>query len=341
MAWTDLGSLESGSTLADAAAKTRIFVGDFLSDGSPCGYSGLTKGGKLTYQPLLCGEGSTLTAVWQENEDNDWFGATGSRIVCQTYRPVTSWGSETVLYSGLNSLNSVAADYVDGTLHVAYAMDMDGDLTTSDDIEIFVDGQRVTNNDTADTNVCYVNHVLYWYSDGTLMADGQAVLEPQTVALSDRFVIVDDNGVKALLFTQTEGLCSTLYVSWCDGGVWCEPVALTDGTEYLYDFTAAVDSEGILSIVLCATAVDESAEEPYGENALRFLTVTPGCDLVLEAAETDGSTYVVGKDQVFDLTVSNCGTTGTQAVLVEVLDGDVVLAQKRCETPLLPAKGRN
>lgn len=324
--WTEFNTLSQGCTLEDAA--TRIMAGDISSDGT---FSGLpmtvSDFSTLGYQPVIIKSGSTnpmesgYTAVWQGNANGDWFSPVGNTIYTNTTGMLGMWNGAAAAYTDLGMITSLTADAADGNTRIAWAMDTDGDIYTSEDVEIFVDGVQLTDNEVAESNLRYLNGVLYWYADGMIYADGEAVLSSDSVSLSPVFQTVEDQGVKAILFTVEDGLYSTLYTSWCTDGQWSKPVAITDGTEYIYDYSAAVDKDGKLNVALCTKSVDaENTDNPYGEGSMKVIFVENGIDLQLLYADTDSSCYVTGKDQVFDLSVTNRGNVTADGILVEITD---------------------
>ena len=328
-AWTSFGELTQSSTLASSAAGTSIMV---MGQGGRS--DTLSQSGVLSYAPIVVEN----CVLWQGNAHNDWLGTSGNIIYCAK-KSGENWSEAQELYSGLGTVISMAADVEDGKLNVAWAMDTDGDLTTADDIEIFLNGEQITDNEIPDCGVFYENHVLYWCAEGRLMADGDCVLEAEEAPLSDRFEVIDEKGIKALVYTVSGDYTSTLYVSWCEDGIWQQPVAQTDGTEDIFSFSAAADQEGTLMIAYGAQSVDAEAEDPFGDASLRMLRVEGGCDLALENIYTDCSTYVKGWNQVFHLTVSNSGSATAEALYVEVIDANGRLVVEECvNTAVAPGR---
>ena len=340
--WTEIDTLSAGSTLADAS--TRIMAGKLSSDGT---YSGLPLSvsgfGTLAYQPVIVDTSGTTpmsgsqTVIWQGNANGDWFSPEGNVIYTATSGFAGMWNSPTAAYTDLGMITDLTADDHNSKVRIAWAMDTDGDIYTSEDVEIFVDGVQLTDNEVAESNLCYYNGVLYWYADGKIYADGQVILESGEVALSPVFQLVED---KAILFTAENGLYTTLYASWNQDGVWSAPVALTDGTEHIYDFSAALDKNGKLQIALCTKSVDpENTENPYGEGCLQVRSVENGVDLQLLYADTDASCYVSGKDQVFDLAVTNSGNETAAGIKVELIDNTTGYTVEHLEqAPVAPGQ---
>ena len=343
--WTEIDTLSEGSTLADAS--TRIMAGGISSDGTFSGLPLAVSGyGTLGYQPVIVDTSGTApmsgsqTVIWQGNANGDWFSPEGNVIYTATSGFAGMWNAPTAAYSDLGMITGLTADTLNGKARIAWAMDTDGDIYTSEDVEIFVDGVQLTDNDVTESNLCYSNGVLYWYADGKIYADGQVILESGTVTLSPVFRLVEDKGIKAILFTAENGLYTTLYASWCENDLWSIPVALTDGAEHIYDFSAAVDQDGKLQLALCTKSVDpENTDKPYGEGCLEMMSVENGIDLQLLYADTDTSCYVSGKDQVFDLAVTNCGNQTAAGIKVELIDNtNGYTVEHLEETPVAPGE---
>ena len=338
IAWMELETLPEGSTLEDAS--TRIMTGDISSDGT---YSGISTpvsvDGTLAYQPVICDNGNELSVLWQGNTNGDWFSATGNAIYT-SQKTSSGWSAANAAYTDLGMITSLTADYEGDELRIAWAMDTDGDIYTSDDIEIFVNGQKITDNAVAESNLRYCDGTLYWYADGKLYADGEEILASGEGTLSPVFQVIKSDSAKAILFTANDGLRNTLYVSWCTEDQWSAPTALTDGTDYIYDYSATLDKDNNLTVALCTKTVNaENEDNPYGEGTLKVIAAQSGIDLQIVYADTDNSCYVAGKDQVFDLSVINQGNKPAAGIVVELTDQTNGYSEQHIkEIPLAPGE---
>ena len=289
--------------------------------------------GAVSMLPTICGDAEHLTAVWASNTVGDVFGQNSANAICTSTYSNGSWSAAETSYSGLNSIDSLAAAYDEsGTLQIAYSVDVDGDPKTIDDMEVYRNGTALTDNGSVDSGVVYRNGTLYWFSNGALMAEGKTVVSADHGLMTDRYRIVDENGVKAVLFTQNSGLYASLYGIFydSDSGEWGQPVALTDGSDFVTSFSAGVAKDGKLKIMANRQQVTgtSSDENPYGESSLQLLEIAPGCQLKITDTYYDGGNYLAGEDLPVTLTVTNAGQAASNGVKVQFYDGSKLLYEQ-------------
>ena len=289
--------------------------------------------GAVSMLPTLCGDAEHLTAVWATNTEGDVFGQNSANAICTSTYSNGSWSAAETSCSGLNSIDSLAAAYDEsGTLQIAYSVDVDGDPKTIDDMEVYRNGTALTDNGSVDSGVVYRNGTLYWFSNGALMAEGKTVVSADHGLMTDRYRIVDENGVKAVLFTQNSGLYASLYGIFYDSDSreWGQPVALTDGSDFVTSFSAGVAKDGKLKIMANRQQVTgtSSDENPYGESSLQLLEIAPGCQLKITDTYYDGGNYLAGEDLPVTLTVANAGQAAANGVKVQFYDGSKLLYEQ-------------
>ena len=289
--------------------------------------------GAVSMLPTICGDAEHLTAVWATNTEGDVFGQNSTNAICTSTYSNGSWSAAETSCSGLNSIDSLAAAYDEsGTLQIAYSVDVDGDPKTIDDMEVYRNGTALTDNGSVDSGVVYRNGTLYWFSNGALMAEGKTVVSADHGLMTDRYRIVDENGVKAVLFTQNSGLYASLYGIFydSDSGEWGQPVALTDGSDFVTSFSAGVAKDGKLKIMANRQQVTgtSSDENPYGESSLQLLEIAPGCQLKITDTYYDGGNYLAGEDLPVTLTVTNAGQAASNGVKVQFYDGSKLLYEQ-------------
>lgn len=314
------GAIESSDDLDAVAAKMSISVARYV-DGAFV-IERVSDAVGANTMPDVCAVGDGLSVVWVCNENGDLFANDGTnKIVCRTMTG-EGWSEESVLYTGLNSVDSLAAGTSGGTLQVAYGMDTDGDLTTSADMEVYINGSAATSDSVIDSGVQYENGQLYWYKDGALMRGGNEMVPAASNLRSDRYQVVESSGVKAVLFTQSNGVYSSLYGIFCDtaSGTWGEPVALTDGSDYIQAFSATPSANGLQVMVnRLAVTGDGSTGDPYGEARMDILDLTLGCDLAVKDVYCDMQYYVAGNKLPVTVTVANKGRQAVSQVKVTFL----------------------
>lgn len=314
------GAIESSDDLDAVAAKMSISVARYVDGAFVVECVSNAEG--VDMMPDVCAVNDGLAVVWLRNESGDLFANDGTnKIVCRTMTG-EGWSEESVLYSGLNSADSLAVGSSGDTLQVAYSMDTDGDLTTSADMEVYINGSAATSDSVIDSGVQYENGQFYWYKDGALMSGGNEMVSAASNLRSDRYQVVESSGVKAVLFTQSNGVYSSLYGIFCDttSGTWGEPVALTDGSDYIQAFSTTPSANGLQVMVnRLAVTGDGSTGDPYGEARMDILDLTLGCDLAVKDVYCDMQYYVAGNKLPVTVTVANKGRQAVSQVKVTFL----------------------
>lgn len=322
--WENAASaIESSDDLDAVASKMSISAARYVDGAFVIEHVSDAAGADM--MPDVCAVGDVLSVVWVRNESGDLFANDGTnKIVCRTMTG-EGWSEESVLYSGLNSVDSLAVGTSGDTLQVAYSMDTDGDLTTSADMEVYINGSAATSDSVIDSGVQYENGQFYWYKDGTLMSGGSEMVPAASNLRSDRYQVVEGSGVKAVLFTQANGVYSSLYGIFCDTatGTWGEPVALTDGSDYIQSFSASPTANGMQVMVnRLAVTGDGSTGDPYGEARMDILDLTLGCDLAVEDVYCDMQYYLADNRLPMTVTVANKGRQAVNQVKFTFLAED-------------------
>ena len=333
--WQDAGeSVSDDITLDELSQKMGLSAASF--DAAQKTFSVQTvaaASGAVSMLPTICGDAEHLTAVWVTNTEGDVFGQNSANAICTSTYSNGSWSAAETSCSGLNSIDSLAAAYDEsGALQIAYSVDVDGDPKTIDDMEVYRNGTVLTSNSSVDSGVVYQNGTLYWFSNGALMAEGKEVISADHGLMTDRYQIVDENGVKAVLFTQNSGLYASLYGIFydSDSGEWGQPVALTDGSDFLTSFSAGITKDGKLEIMANRQQVTgtSSDENPYGESSLQLLEIAPSCQLKITDTYYDGGNYLAGEDLPVTLTITNAGQAAANGVKVQFYDGSKLLYEQ-------------
>ena len=332
--WQDAdSSVEGDVTLDDVTKIIGLSAAVFDTESKAFTTYSLTDGaGGVNMLPALCGDGSTVTAVWSANTEYDAFGNNSANNVCKSTLSDGAWSAAETVYSNVNCIDSLDAAYVDGALNVAYSAKTGSDITVITDTEVYLNGTALTSDDVADTGVVYKNAVLYWYKNGALMSSDSEVISADHGLSSDRYQMVDENGVKAMLFTVGSGVKSGLYGVFYDAtsGGWGKPTALTDSNDFIASFSATVTEAGALQILLNRTAVDDTVESgsPYGESTIQLITISPDVKLEITDVYYAGETYMAGEPMQLEITVANSGQTAVSGVVVSIYDGDTLVSQK-------------
>lgn len=330
----DAGSLG----LSGIAGDFDISVGTFLENEGRFSVSTIPYS-NLDMMPVLTGNESGVYVVWVNNSENDWLGANDSNSILYTRLNGSSWDSAAVAYDGLYSVSGIDADY-DGSLNIAYSMDTDKDISTSDDLRVYENGVQVSGN-ISSYNPEYNEHQLYWRTQNNVV--NKKTMEEEGSLSSDNFQILNVNGEKALLYTVANGLTSTLMISYYneETASWGSGTALTDGSRFIGAFHAGTDASGNIFVMAnCAEVIGTMEDEnPYGDSAMVMLTVNFAYDLSLDNVYYAEDAFCAGEDMPFTLEVSNKGNTIEKGMKIEVKgENGELLASQEIDDILVPGE---
>lgn len=269
VAWCDFQSaVGTDASLEDTAALAEISAAVYDRDSGAWAVKGLTDNQTLDALPVLCGSGEEVYAVWLTNSGNDWLGQNQKDgISCA--RLDGGDGEVSELYSNLDCVVDLDAYWIREGLQTAWTQDTDGDFSTIEDLEIFLNGSRLTDNGEIDSGITFgEDGVKYWYHNGVLCAEGE---DTEVKLSTDSFQIVDHT----VLYTRSCGLNSALLSVSMDEttGEWSDPVHITDGSGYVEGFSA-VKTGDTLNVLTNVTEVvgDYESENPYGQSDMALRT---------------------------------------------------------------------
>ena len=330
----DAGSLG----LSGIAGDFDISVGTFLENEGRFSVSTIPYS-NLDMMPVLTGNESGVYVVWVNNSENDWLGANDSNSILYTRLNGSSWDSAAVAYDGLYSVSGIDADY-DGSLNIAYSMDTDKNISTSDDLRVYENGVQVSGN-ISSYNPEYNEHQLYWRTQNNVV--NKKTMEEDGSLSSDNFQILNVNGEKALLYTVANGLTSTLMISYYneETASWGSGTALTDGSSFIGAFHAGTDASGNIFVMAnCAEVIGTMEDEnPYGDSDMVMLTVNFAHDLSLDNVYYAEDAFCAGEDMPFTLEVSNKGNTIEKGMKIEVKgENGELLASQEIDDILVPGE---
>ena len=312
-------SLTDSSTLEDMAGDFDISVARFEAGK---GFVTTTiPNENLDMAPYLCGNEDNVYVVWCNNAKNDWLGNNAENSICSCKISGNSYENVVIEEKGLKSIDSLCADYDTG-LRIAYSMDTDGDIASADDLRVFENGSRVSNTDGAESSPVFMDHQLYWYSNNNVLNQKGSITGGMIP--TDRYELIEIAGKKAAVYTVSDGLNSTLKMSYLneETNTWGDPMSLSDGTDYIASYSVAAGTDHQLKILANSMEVTGYFEEenPYGPATLKLLSTNPRCDIALSDVAYDESTFCAGNPMEFYFTITNKGTLPVEAVVAEIYD---------------------
>ena len=324
---------------AKMAKNTGISVAEFTPGTNQFTITKLTEPNQvLDMQPTIQSDGNTVVVAWVRNTENTWYGSgTANSIITRTLNG-SEWSDEVTKLDNLSSITSLAVDCTNGQSRVAYTMDGDRDATTINDTELYIDGQKISEDEIVDASVTFSNHMLYWLKGNTLMcmdADSQleaAQVLSEDVSISGEYQVVEEGEKKAILYTVPKEAGSEIYgVFWdADSEVWGMPMTLTDIGSKISLFGAVWMNDHLA--ILCNSVdvnnpeEDAITENTYGDANLLLLDYQKMTSMDVVDCRCNSADIVVGSALPIYVTVANNGMQATDGVRVQIRDasGNIV-----------------
>lgn len=295
----------------------------------------------LDMQPVVCANGDNAYIAWINNGQNDWFGDNGDNSILISSYSNGSWSEPEVIYNNLNSLDSIAVDYNE-RINVAYCMDTDGDINTTEDLKVYENGTVVSDESQSANSPQYCNHKLFWYSNNNIISSDIAPNESGNI-ISDRYQIIDINGTTAVVFCKGDGLYSKLNVSYLntETNTWGNPRTLADNHTFIGSFSAAVNNTDNIEVLVnsCNVTGSYEDEDPYGTATLMLYNEADNCDLSISELLYDESTFCADNSMNFDFSLTNEGSTvinGTNVIIKD--ESGNVLSTTYIEDTIVPGE---
>ena len=295
----------------------------------------------LDMQPVVCADGDNAYIAWINNSSNDWFGNNTNNSIFVSRFENNVWSQTEALYSGLNSVDSLAIDYNNG-VKVAYSLDTDGDINTTDDLHVYENGTLVSSNEQSAGNPQYCGHKLYWYTDNCILSSDIEATEAGVIT-SDRYQLINVDGNLAAVFTEADGLYSRVSVSYfnTETGIWNTPKVLADNHSAIGAFGADTDENGNIQLLInnCAVVGSYDDEEPYGTSDLVLFENSDYCDIAISEALFNEENFCVNEPMLFDFDITNNGSGIIKGLDVIIADkNETVLNTVYIEDLIVPGE---
>jgi len=307
--------------------------------------------------------GGDALLTWVANGSNDLVGSSAApnQIFASTWDGST-WSAPTLVAEVDHAIVKRSLVFDGGTGHLVVAVDMDDDLTTIDDQELFATTYagglwgtlaRLTNDAVGDTNPQLGFNpsgdlLLAWMRNGALVtATNLAVTTPTTVATpaysnstADFRLATAGDGRLALVWADASAGGADLFAAFYDPvfGDWGSPKQLTFDSDTERDLTVSFLGSGALMGVYNKVAIQVvTQQQTQASGAVATLAVpTPGTtDLAVLSYETGsdvaissgGITHLPinpapGSQVTTTVSVANMGDTTLKNLVVALYDGD-------------------
>lgn len=329
--FTEAEMEDAETAMPKTAAAMEIYVAQFNGTGFDNVVS-LTENDIYDNSPVLAVHGDEAAVYWLQSASNDLLGTDSETCVMRSVYDGSSWSAAELLYQASTPIKSLVTGWGTDGARYALALDVDGDMETTVDMELVVDGVQFTDNVVIDSAPVFSAGVLYWYQDGTIVSEnGDGILPEGTSLHTDQFRIYTDaaTGDTAIVYTNANGTYGETYAVFRNDGVISKPAALTAtgmhagaGVGYYAAYTLYLPC-AVTEVWETEAGTEEGVENiasPYGQTDLYVLTHKQSAVLSIEDVSFDSARLVAGNAFTVYATVRNDGTLPAESFDVILWD---------------------
>ncbi len=290
-----------------------------------------TNNGIMEFDAQIATNGDEKSVIWVENSNNDPFLTDGTNKIYINRYINGTWAKELVA-ENLPLIPSLTVSYIDGKAIIAYTLDTDNSMDTTEDIELYIwsDGEitRLTADSKADSNVQFLDNKLYWTSDSEIM---QMTVGDITSTASTGIAGVNDYQIlknatnRAILFIGADGFKNELYLSEETDGTFSTPVPVTDYGNHISDYAAVYRDNGEVTTLLFEREVLNTDEVIYGQTNMHMSETLAAHNLVLNEAWYNMDDMTNDNKLPVNLSLYNASSEAVTSVTVTLEAGSEVL----------------
>lgn len=327
--WVDLNTvLDDSVDVASVWQNWEISSAEFSQeDNTFVNIQSVTSNSTLDMMPEIFGDSSGVYTVWVNSASNSVFSTETDNSILVSRLSEGKWTEPIKQVSGIYSPDSISGAVNNGEINIAYSVGSDSNYDDNTDKEIYLNGLKLTDNSTTDSNAVFSGNKLYWYSNGNIciynINTGETgLLSVDGNITTDCFkVVACDNGSEIVAFEKYNGVKSELcaYFYDADANEWGEEVALTDFGENISGFSGVMDEDGSMRFILNKTHITEN-EDPYGQTNLSIYSITPSYNLAVEDVYYAEDELIAGNTVDFEAEITNYGEAAVKNYTLELLD---------------------
>lgn len=284
----------------------------------------------------LISNGNNVTVVWQQNSENDPFAIEGTNSIRRKQLIGDVWQTEEDIASNLSVVNSIACSYIDNNSVVAYSVKTNTDLSSVDDMEVYYysggELSKVTENNTSDTSVYFLDDELYWISNGSIMCMTggnvetiEAVIENLSESVSTFKVLKNSNNQKAIVWEQVTEKAQFYGAYYNDAlNKFGNVSPLTTGNDVIRGWDACMMPTGKIQLAYCAAeTLDEAINgRTYGQLDLIQQEAEEFYDVSVNQIVTYSDEVVAEETITLCVDVYNNGSMDISSFDVEIVDSN-------------------
>ena len=339
IAWVNSNKVfESEPTMAEVAAASEIAVAKYNAEiNSFNAPVVLTANTTADYSPSIGISDGKAVVTWKNNSANSIINFSGNDTI---YLAVENSDGSFTTDTYYTSDKPVYDVKTNGAC-VAFTVDTDGNIATTNDIEVFAGSansspNQISNNDVMESGVKFssINGIdtLTFIRDGVLYGSNDMntviALSDAEIAITDDYQFISDGNLTKLLSVEYEDEQSRMLSYSCDNGVWKNPVAVAKNDRYFRGLSGIISGDD-LQLVYLSTAVEIGEEDLSESSDLCTTLISDRHDIEVTNAYIDEDDVQAGASVELSATVKNNGTLNESGLLLEVLDetGTVVKSE--------------
>ncbi|MCR4744251.1 MAG: VWA domain-containing protein, partial [Lachnospiraceae bacterium] len=336
LAWMDMNrSVTDEDTLSSVAGNMDIKAAVYNPSSHSFSIKKVTDdNGYLDMMPEIAATSDDVAVAFVENKEGSYFDNNGGNEIYISKYEDGEWNEAEKTDGDLNMVNYLALDINGTEPHAAYAVDTDSDSDSISDIEIYLDGKRITDNDLADSAPFFKDNILYYNSNGNIIKYDYAGSAKAETLVSDigtggRFEVLSYADESAILYRKQEGMAGVMNVIFHDhdSDKWGEAVEITDADADITNFGGFWGSKGFKilcnSVQLTSKGLNgESGADSYGKSSIIVKNIDFYEELTLENIFYDKDDIEAGSALPASLCLKNSGTKKIESVKVQVKDAD-------------------
>lgn len=281
-----------------------------------------------------------VAVEWAENSENKYTLESGTTTVYYKTLADGAWSDVTTVDSG-KGIADASIGFAGDNIKVVYSVDADGDLTTANDSEIYVNGTKLTSNEIDEGEISYQNGKFYWIQGAELFEYDGGTLNNTGLEIENDYRVLTNGKTTAVTSFVTDGFKNELVVSYKNGNTYTKPVALTEYGKHIGYYDGILNSNGSISVLADVDNLSGNKDAyPYTTTDMVCDIISGKKDLGIENV-TVSDNVSVGSTVTFDGTVTNSGTTPIDSYSVFIKDSkNNVLTEKPVYDTILPGESK-
>lgn len=281
-----------------------------------------------------------VAVEWAENSENKYTLESGTTTVYYKTLADGAWSDVTTVDSG-KGIADASIGFAGDNIKVVYSVDADGDLTTANDSEIYVNGTKLTSNEIDEGEISYQNGKFYWIQGAELFEYDGGTLNNTGLEIENDYRVLTNGKTTAVTSLVTDGFKNELVVSYKNGNTYTKPVALTEYGKHIGYYDAILNNNGSVSVLADVDNLSGNKDAyPYTTTDMVCDIISGKKDLGIENV-TVSDNVSVGSTVTFDGTVTNSGTTPIDSYSVFIKDSkNNVLTEKPVYDTILPGESK-